>query len=313
MNTSEAYTANKELTGYTVSWYQLASKAGNDIAEFIAPLVPAPFRADYKKYDVADAFLLEDASAADHTPLKLVDIVGEDVPYRLKKHGLKVGITDEEAEAAEDGLKDLEHNKVNKLVGSLRRAHIYEVMKLVGTVTAEAKNYVPASGTPLTDLIAAVQAFELKNGVKPNRLAIAQEAWNIIQATDEVTSELANNRTRRLTPALLAEILGYGDDDKLEVRKVTIPYNTEKGNADAVNKNMMGSDLLLFYASETPDKDDISAMKTLCLNGAGYVAPVENKYDDDLDGEYYRVKAFTKPVLAAPTAIVRWTITNSAS
>lgn len=311
MNTSQAYAVNQPLTKWTSSWYAHAAAAGNDIAEFLAPLVQAPFQGTYKKYDAADAFLLDDAAAAAHTPLKLIDIVGEDVSYQLVKHGLKIGITDEESAAAGETLKDLERNKVAKLVGSLRRAHNWEIFKLIGGITAVAKTYTVSAGKPLTDLIAAVQAFELANGVKPNRLAIAQEAWNIIQATDEVTSELANNRTRRLTPALLAEILGYGETDKLEVRKVTVPYNTEKGNKSATNKNMMGSDLLLFYASDMPDKDDISAMKTLCLNGAGYVAPVENKYDDDLDGEYYRVKAFTKPVLAAPTAIVRWTISNA--
>jgi len=309
MKTSSSFAINYPLTDWTLSWYTTTSSSAADIAEFLAPLVRAPMQGSFKRYSRPDAFLLSDATAAAHTALRLVDIEGEDIPYMLKKYGLRTGITDIEAAAAGETLPDLERNKVAKLVGDLRRAHNFEIFKLIGTISTVTKKYAVSTGKPLSELIAAVEAFELANGVKPNRLAISQKAWNIISATDEVTIELAHNRTRRLSPELLAEILGYGVGESLEVRKVTIPYNSEKGNKNAVNKNMMGDDLLLFYASDTVMKDDISALKTLCLHGEGYVGQVQSKYDDDVDADYHRVKTYTLPVLAAPSAIVRWSIT----
>jgi len=309
MSYSATWSFNEPLTSYGSSFYNNCASL-TDLGEFLAPSVKAGITGTYKAYDRADAFELTDTACADYTGAKMIDIAGVDVAYQMRKDALKTGLSDLEIKGAGEQLTHIRKSKVLKVLASMRRSHIKSILDTIrGGTTAIKKTYGGAVGTPIADLKKTIANFELVNGVLPNRLLISTAAWNIIETCDEVRDYIEHNNVKALTRKLLAKALGYDDmDANIDIRKCQIPVAKSKG---AKNVDLLGSELILFYADSMPSTNDISAVKTLVAGGS-YNLDVSSKYDDELDAEFHRCKIYSKIVLGAPSCMSRWVITEAA-
>ncbi len=309
MSTSESWSYQHALTKRVTSWYTNVYGT-SDLASFLAPdvQVDAP-QGQHKVYDNMSAFTLQNTKLAAYKAPRLVDMQGVDHPYSLEDHGLDAAIEEKIIRAGGQAYEKLKMLKTTDLVNKMRQAQIARVLEAVRKdTTAVAKTYARTTGKPIADLIEACYAFELENGVKPNRLLISTKAWNIIQDTDDMKVELANNRTRRMTPELIREILGGEGFASMQIRKDVLPYNKSK-NATS-NADLLDSELLLFYSADDAHKDDQSAMRNLCLAGSDYVSAVKMIPDPLNRCERYRVESYCQTVISAPSAIKRWTVST---
>lgn len=318
MATLNTYTYNHPLTQMAVSYYNNTTM-DSDPALFIAPVVRAPgIRGDYKKFSRSDAFSVVDTYRAMYEGVKTVDITGEDVPYTLQPHGLKIGIENREVEGAVASYIDvLRQQKICSLLDKMRRSYQLKTFEVINreiplTTTLGEMTDIGKWGNNSVDarkqLKELTRRFALLNGVYPNRILCGEEAWDILASNESIKDAVRYNSVNELEPDHLRKLLGYTKAGRqLDIMSSIQPYNTAPAGSadDTPNLDMLGNSLYMFWASDEPTVFDISAVKTLALPDGDLISSVETKYDDEHYTEWSRVNMCKQTVVTAPTCMIR--------
>lgn len=95
-----------------------------------------------------------------------------------------------------------------------------------------------ATGTPVTDILAAKDIIRAKNGVKPNQLTLSASAYTAIKTNQEVRSYLPSTQTG---PANLEQLKVILEVDQIDVGDAVWV------NADDVGADVWGNNAILAY------------------------------------------------------------------
>lgn len=318
MATLNTYTYNHTLTEMAVSYYNNTT-TDSDPALFLAPIVRTQgLRGDYKKFSRSEAFSIVDTRRAMYEAAKTVDISGQDIPYTLQPHGIKVGIEDREIDGAGEAYKSvLRQQKICSLLDKMRRSYQMETFEVANreiplTTAVDGITDIGKWGNNSVDarkqLKLLIRRFALLNGVYPNRILSGEEAWDILGFNESMKDAIRYNSVNELEPDHLRKMLGYTKAGRqLDIMSSIQPYNTAPAGSadDTPNLDMLGNSFYMFWASDEPTVFDISAMKTLALPKGDLISSVETKYDDDHYTEWSRVNMCKQTVVTAPTCMIR--------
>jgi hypothetical protein len=268
---------NPTLTNYAAG---LSQDTKTSTADFLAPVVPVIATGGrFKKYDDKNAFQTYDTSRALGGPAKRIVFTGTDGSYNCAPQALEIGIDDAEFDAAGEGnMGRLEENRTRTLVLSARLSHEDKVMTAAKTLAAVGSRGVWSNPTndPVAEIDEQIESIATATGMMPNKLLFGLGAWRVTRNNGKVVNRMPSNAAVGVTLQQFATMLM---NPNMEIRVGILAKDTAKIGAAKNTTNMIGSEVFLFYGSDTPDEYDPSFMKT--FYGGSYGIDAVRTYRDE--------------------------------
>jgi len=242
------------LTAYTVGWRDPDLM---DLLEFLAPEVQTPRWFQYKVADNPSAFISEDDDIrAVGAGFKLLSQVGTNATAKTLSKGLTMRVDVDEQEG--DGWRE------RKTAYLMRRLVRNEVRRALAVIVAAATNLGKtwgASGTPDEDIRASLVLGANASGVRPNRIAFDEGAFDLRYASYAQQENAGAYAALARSLEQLAQHLGVE-----AVRTVSARYQATSSTKSRV---MTANTVLMFFAESGMDKDDASNVKRFVTNSQG--------------------------------------------
>lgn len=280
-----ASTVNQTLTNYARGLSQDRSSA---LAEFIAPTVPTGVASgQFKKFDDKNAFQTYDTSRAIGGTAKRIEFDASDPTFNCKPNALEIPIDDHERELA--GASDplgLEQAKVSTLVTSGVLSHEFKVFAIIGaavTPVAGKGVWSDADVDPVKELDDQIMAIATETGMMPNRIVFGLGAWNVFRNHAKVLARQPGAALIGVTTEQGAKLLL---NPGIEIRVGVLSRDTKKFGAAKNAVNIVGADVYVFYASDTPSTFDPSFAKTF-RTAKGGVDSVRSYRDEPSRSDIY--------------------------
>ncbi len=235
------------------------------LAEFLSPTVlVAAGTGQYKKFDDAAAFEIEDTTRALGGDPNIINLEASDATYNCKPQALEARIDQKEREDYGEGDPlGIERIKTNILV--TRAALAYEARVIAGAKTLAAVGggvgvWISAqTNDPVDEVDTQIADIATKTGQMPNRIAISIGVWKALRNHPKVLARFPGAAVVGVTTAQFASLL---INPSIEIRVGTLGRNTAKQGASKNIANMLGNELFVFTSSPGATQFDPSFMKT---------------------------------------------------
>jgi uncharacterized protein (DUF1697 family) len=255
---------NVTLTNYARG---LAQDISASLATFLAPeVVVAAATGQYKSFDDKNTFQVIDTSRAVGGPAKRLEFAASDPTYNCLPQALEIAIDDHERdEAGQNDPLRLEEAKTQTLVSSAITSHEAKVFGIVSALTASS-NIALASDDPIAKLDEQIEALATDTGRMPNRLVIGLPLWNKLRNNAKVIARFPGAASVGVTMSQFSSLLL---NPSIDIRVGILAKDTAKLGAAKANVNIIGQQLVIFHASQSPTLYDPSFMKTFRLRRGG--------------------------------------------
>lgn len=265
---------NVTLTNYARG---LAQDISASLANFLAPEVVVPAATgQYKSFDDKNTFQVVDTSRAVGGPAKRLEFAASDPTYNCLPQALEIAIDDHERdEAGESDPLRLEEAKTQTLVSSAVTSHEVKVFTALGDLAAAA-NITLATDDPVAKIDDHIEALARDTGRMPNRLVIGLPLWNKLRNNAKIIARFPGAASVGVTMAQFASLLL---NPSIDVRVGILSKDTAKLGVAKNTVNIVGLQLVLFHASQSPTLYDPSFMKTFRMRRGG--VDVVRTYRDD--------------------------------
>ena len=280
-----AATINRHLTNFASG---LAQDRKASLASFIAPVVATGIaHGQFKRYSSKNDFQVLDTARAVGGTRKRIEFGADDPYYNCQPQGLETTIDDHERElAGENGIGSLQESKIRNLVGACSTSHekkVFDAIKAAKAATGGIGVWSSESNDPIEELDAQIEAIATATGRMPNRIAFGIGAWRVFR-----------NHAKVIARQPGAELIGLRADQaarmmlnpEIEIRVGILSADTTKFGATKNATNIVGAEVFLFYASDSPDQYDASFAKTFATK-AGMVDAVREYRDDRAASDVY--------------------------
>lgn len=276
-------TVNQVLTNYAVG---LANDTIDDIADFIAPVVPTGSQhGQFKSFNNKEAFLVYNTSRAMGGERTRIDFNAKDEFFNCKPQGLEIGIDDGERDPNADPLS-IERAKIRTLVINTNTGHaakVYDLIKSVKAAAGGVGGWSSDAVDPIEELDAQILAIVEDTGQMPNRMVLGIGAWKVIKNHVLVRGRLSDNNKESVSLTQLASMLLNPD---MEIKVSTMLRDTAKAGKAANKTGIVGSELFLFIGSQNPTQYDPSFAKTFMVSSSPIDAVREYR-DDKRSSDMY--------------------------
>lgn len=252
---------NAYLSNYASGLAQDRSKS---LANFIAPIVSVGIASgQFKKYSSKNDFQVLDTSRAVGGTRKRIEFAATDPFFNCVPQGLETSIDDYERKlAGESGVVALQESKIRNLVGAAGTSHekkVFDIVKAAKAATGSVGVWSNASNDPVAEIDAQIEAIATETGLMPNRIIFGLGAWRVFRNHALVKARQPG-----------ADLIGLTTDQavrmmlnpQMECRIGILSSDTTKFGANKNAVNIVGGEVFVFYASDTPDQFDASFAKT---------------------------------------------------
>jgi len=243
---------SEPLTAFAVGWKDPTDLLA--ILDFLAPSVPVGRRFEFKKAVNSEAFLSEtDDVRSIGAEFKRVDFTGETVNEKTLNKGLTIRVDHDSEEGA-----DWRERYTQLLLQRLYRNEVRRAIALLAAAATDlsktwtyndSSNKYPNPDKDVRDsLVLGTDA----SGIRPNRIAWGEGAWDLRADAFDSQNNPAGYRSAGLLPEEVAR--------KLLVDAVRIISARYQSSASAKTK-ILGSYVYMFYALDGAAKDEPSNIK----------------------------------------------------
>lgn len=276
---------SEPLTAFIVGWKD--SENLESMLNFIAPAIPVAKRFEFKISDNSQSFLSEtDDIRSIGSSFKRVEFVGTSVTSRTYNKGLTVRVDNDDVAG-----DDWRERYVQMLMQRLLRNELRRAISLLSTnattkATTNATYTWGSSANPDSDIRAELEAAADKTGIRPNRLIIAENAWDIRCDAYDAQNNAGASRSAGLSLPELSRKLFID-----EARIMSARY--QEGSAKA---NMLSGAIYAFYTKNDIMKDEPANIKRFVtpIDGTNFRVYVdEHSKFTDLTVEHYSNIAIT--------------------
>lgn len=255
----------------------------------------------YKKRDIDNAFRVYNTSLTrGNTPTR-IDTNATDAYFNCKPNALEVGtwIFD----AAQDGGGDDEReSNLQELMSAVlvsREVEAIKIFKSGVTATAGAGIWCGEAGAEaqiVKELDSLATTIQAGIGRRPTDLVFGQNAWEVVKNHPTIT-KLISGLSVAASIDLLRSMLIFPD---INIHVASMPYNPEARGKKGKLKTIMGMDVFMFYSSDAPTRNDMSACKDFTLEPSGPEVLSEEKTLETVDTMYWSTdRQVTCPAAAA--------------
>lgn len=302
---SSAATRNTHLSNFAVGIGQDLQSA---LARFIAPIVATGTSGgQYKNYGDKNAFQVYDTLRAIGGQNRRIEFEATDPFFNCRPRGLEIAIDDDERNRAgkDDGAaqRQLEEAKVKTLVSTCTLSHEVDVFAaaLAGiAATGSVGEWSNAAKDPVDELDGLIEAIATNGGMMPNRIVFGLGAWRIFRNHPKVIARQPGAQLIGVTEDQAAKMtLNPG----LSIRVGMLSRDTKKFGAAAAKVNVVGAEVLLFYASDSPTTMDPSFMKTFMPTATGVGAVMEYR-DETRNSDVFKSN-WSDDIEVVSTALAR--------
>lgn len=284
LNASRAQgTVNQVLTNFAVG---VANETADDLANFIAPVVPTGAQhGQYKTFESKDAFQVYNSARAVGGPRTRIEFGADDAFFNCKPQGLEIGIDDSERDPGADPLS-IEQAKIRTLVINTNTSHAAKVMGLIKSVkaaTGSVGEWSDATVDPVAEIDAQILAIANATGQMPNRMLLGLGAWSVIKNHVLVRGRLSDNNKESVTMSQFAAMLLNPD---IEIKVSAMVRDTAKTGKAASNSGIVGNEVFIFLASVNPTQFDPSFAKTFMVSTSP-INSVREYRDETVSSDMY--------------------------
>jgi hypothetical protein len=253
--------ANPILTNFATG---IAQDLQSAIAEFLAPtVVVGSTLGHYKAYDNKNAFQVYNTARAVGGAATRIEFAATDPTYNCQPQALEVTVDDTERDAADvDDPIALDQSKIRTLVSSTVVSHETQVVEgTSNALTPEAGLgvYSDVTKDPVAEIDQLIETMSTENGMLMNRLAMGLGAWRVIKNHPKVIARQPGSTNVGVTYAQFAAMLL---NPHIEIQVGILSRDTAKFGKGKTAVNIVGSKVLIFYASAAPTQYDPSFAKT---------------------------------------------------
>ena len=245
----------------------LAQDVSASLANFLAPEVVVPAATgQYKSFDDRNTFQVVDTARAVGGPAKRLEFAASDPTYNCLPQALEIAIDDHERdEAGQSDPLRLEEAKTQTLVSSAVTSHEAKVFGVVTALTASA-NIALASDDPIAKIDEQIEGLATDTGRMPNRLVIGLPLWNKLRNNAKVIARFPGAASVGVSMSQFASLLL---NPSIDIRVGLLGRDNGKLGSNRGNVNIVGQQLVIFHASQSPTLYDPSFMKTFRLRRGG--------------------------------------------
>jgi hypothetical protein len=278
---------NRHLTNFASG---LSQDRAASLANFIAPVVVTGLASgQFKKYSEKNDFQALDTARAVGGTRKRIEFAATDPFFNCLPQGLETTIDDHERALAGDNTGNLQEAKIRNLVGAAVLSHekrVYDAIKLAKSATGSIGTWSNAANNdPVAEIDSQIEAIALATGRMPNRIVFGIGAWRYFRVHSKVISRQPGAQIVGVQPEFAG---GLFLNPSMEIRVGVLAYDTTKMGATKSAANVVGSEVFIFYADDTPNQYDPSFAKTF-TTAPGMVDAVREYRDDRAASDVYYV------------------------
>lgn len=282
MSKSSTATVNTALTSFASG---VAQDTKSALADFIAPRCPVGVTdGHYKKFDEKNTFRTYNTKRGIGGAATRVHMDADDPTFSCGSYALEAAIDDLERQKAGDFQQALEEAKIREVIVGASLSHEIEVLAKAREVTATSKTW-GENADPIDDLDQAIQDIVTATGMMPNRMVMGIGTWRLLKNHKNV-----KNRQRSTTDKAV-DLGGFASmllNPNIEIKLGILSKDTAKEGALASKQNIVGSDILIFVASQNPTTFDPSFMKTFSIGDIS-TGNVTEYRDETCSSDIYKV------------------------
>ena len=255
----------------------------------------------YKKRDINNAFrVYRTALARGNSPTR-IDTNATPAYWNCEPNALEVGTWKFDADQDDGGMDERESNLQELMSSQLvtREFQAVSIFKAGVPVTSGAGIWSGEAGAAaniVNELDTLATTIQAGIGRRPNHLIFGQNAWMIAKNHSSLR-ELIHGQNVAVSLELLRSMLIFPD---INISVASMPYNPEARGKKGKLKTIMGMDVFMFYSSDAPTRNDMSACKDFTMEPGGPEILSEEKTLETVDTMYWSTdRQVTCPAAAA--------------
>jgi len=286
---ASAATRNAHLSNYASGVSQDRMSA---LAEFIAPVVPTGIaHGQYKQFNEKNDFQIYDTNRAIGGPRNRIEFLASDPYFNATPQGLETTIDDHERDlAGERGLGRLQEAKISNLIGACHHSHEKKVFDLIkagkaATGSIGVWSTVDGSVEPIDEIDSQIEAIATEIGRMPNRIVFGLGAWRVFRNHPRVINRTSGVTEKGVSTGMAASMLL---NPSMEIRVGVLSADSKKMGAAKTATNIVGAEVFIFYADDSPTQYDPSFAKTFSVD-AGMIDSVREYREERNASDIYYV------------------------
>lgn len=281
---------------------QLFNERTDYKADFLAPPVLVnTLKGNYKTFADKAAFQTYEAKRATFGPTKRIFFDAADNEYSCEPRALEVVIDDNEIAANGDKIL-LYQAKLQCLVSDVLKSHEKYVMDQARTVSAIGGAGVWSTNSatvyPVKEIMDAMNTICLNTSRIPNRILMGWGSFNYF--VNHVNVKNFFPGAAMISPATVA---GLFQSMGLQFEVGTVGYDVNQLGLTKSGANIVGSDVFIFYADQTPNVYDASALKTFTLSSG--ITDIVDYRDETNSGDIIKIKWNVDTKVTSTVSIAR--------
>lgn len=261
---------NPTLTNFAQG---LAQDRTGSIGDFLAPQVPVGASiGHYKQFNAKNQFVIYETARAIGGHANRIKFEATDPTYNAQPQALELPIDDAERDAAGEDQLSLEQAKTDTLLTTgliARENKILTVAKASLTAVSGKGVWSNAGNDPVAELDALIEAIAIATGIMPNRIAFGIGAWRVFRNHPKVAARQPGAVVQGLK---MEQAMSMLLNPSIQGKVGTLSKDTYKFGKDKDAVNIVGAEVFIYYASDTPSTFDPSFMKVFTSGVGGVYA-----------------------------------------
>lgn len=254
--------------GYLTTLAQAAvADQADSIASFLFPTVEVPTPTGvYKKRDIDAGFRVYNTALSRGSAPTQILTNATDAFWNCKPNGLEVSNWNWDLD--QEGGDDWREENLQELISAqlvTREVEAVELYRKAVTPTANSGKWAAGEGEVIDEFDQAILRIQAAIGKMPSRIAMGIKAWSIIKNHPSVIKRVTGINTHMAMQAF-AECLIYPG---MEIKVGAIPSQPAKLGKTGAKAEILGSDIIIYYAQDAPTRSDMSAGKDFTLDSSG--------------------------------------------
>lgn len=288
--------------GYLTTLAQAAvADQADSIASFLFPTVKVTTPTGvYKKRDIDAGFRVYNTALSRGSAPTQINTNAEDAFWNSKPHGLEVSNWNWDLD--QEGGDDWREDNLQDLISAqlvTREVEAVELFRKAIVPTSGAGIWRAGEGDVIKEFDQEILRIQAAIGKMPTRVAMGLTAWSIIKNHPSVIKRVAGINTHMAMQAFAECLIFPG----MEIKVGAIPSQPAKLGKTKDKAEILGSDIIIYYAQDAPTRSDVSAGKDFTLSPAGpEVLTITN--DDEMTTKD-RMLWSTDRQVACPAAAAR--------